>query len=152
MRGLWSLWRGSFSLLLTLATHFIYPCSHLSNAGTEQLMIFGETGLTASVSPSICIEWAARLFWSTSAANWCRSDWCFRISGIATLFGCERPACIEILNTGSSLPQLGDSPVELKEPHPVPPRVPTRMCSEPLTRRVTVSPLLTYYTASESAI
>ena len=40
------MWRGSFSRLSTpLPTDFIYPCSHLSNAGTEQLMMAGEMGL-----------------------------------------------------------------------------------------------------------
>jgi hypothetical protein len=37
-------WRGSFCT--PLPTDFIYPCSHLSNAGTEQLTMAGDMGLT----------------------------------------------------------------------------------------------------------
>jgi hypothetical protein len=37
-------WRGSFST--PLPADFIYPCSHLSNAGTEQLTMARVMGLT----------------------------------------------------------------------------------------------------------
>jgi hypothetical protein len=40
------------SHLHTLATDFIYPCSHLSAAGTEQFRMFGEMRLF----PNLCLH------------------------------------------------------------------------------------------------
>lgn len=47
-RGLWSFACGEAYFPHPCQTEFIYPCSHLSNAGTEQFTMAGEMGLTTS--------------------------------------------------------------------------------------------------------
>lgn len=140
------------SPLCPLATEFIYPCSHLSHAGTEQLKMPGEMQL----SIFFCLHCYA---WSKlSSLSVCLGHGLLPLSRWLPTWwhrdrlGCELSAGRWILAIRSPFVKPKYLPVKPEEPPPVPPAVPTRMHGEPFRGRVTVGPLPTYYTASESAI
>lgn len=87
MRGLrWSLWRGFGGALGTLANSFIYPCSHLSHAGTEQQHFFWrDAAVHFSKFLALRVKWTSHLLPRTTPARCCCRDGCFHVGGALSI-------------------------------------------------------------------